>query len=463
MTVTFDLPRSFDVSEFLTTPRLQHSADAARWLVSTILRKTANRDTDPWGLVRLDSSILRRIMGRHSSDVIRALEQGAIETAPYCVGVRCKGYRLAKRYLGDRSVRWPAVDPALIDRLEQERQRQDTEDRHSLWLPIHYALDAEQRRLTIDPAANEILENLPDHCRLCQDVLVGNIRRRDLRQSVSATGRVFNSITGLKRELRTALRIDGESVGGVDIACAQPALLALDMTQVTPTNGLKGRTTYKHTASLCLPSQGAVAAVPPLPASSGLFASLVFGGRLYELLMQATGLDRDRVKLGFLRDVLAKRGRYPSPVENAFRVAFPIVYEYIRAVNRLDHAELIRRLQRLEAWLVVEQVAPRLIGRAPCITLHDAIYSTQRSLPTVEEAFQDTFDAIGCRLKLKREAALTCLPNRMEPAEIAPAVTAGRDYGDSFEMPTRRREWYDDDGRSQTGRNASPVNGQAAA
>ena len=152
---SFDLPRSFDPLEFLTTPRLQCRADDARWLVSTILRKIASRDTDFLGCVRLHSRILRRIMYEPTmGDVIRALEQGAIETTPYCAGVKAKGFRLANRYLEDCCVRRPAVDRRLIDRLEQERQRQDAEDRRSLWLPIHHRLEAEQRRLTIDAAAD---------------------------------------------------------------------------------------------------------------------------------------------------------------------------------------------------------------------------------------------------------------------------------------------------------------------
>ena len=127
MTIAFTLPASFNPAEFLTSPRLLTCADASRWLVSTILRKTANRDTDLGGLVRLDSRILRRVIGRESSDVIRALEKGAIETAPYCAGVKCRGFRLAKRYLGDCCVRRSALDPHLIDRLDRERQRLDAE------------------------------------------------------------------------------------------------------------------------------------------------------------------------------------------------------------------------------------------------------------------------------------------------------------------------------------------------
>lgn len=399
MAVTFVLPRSFDPLEFLTPPHLQRRADDARWLVSTILRKTANRDTDPCGCVRLDSRILRRIMYAPTmADVIRAMEHGAIETAPYHVGVKAKGFRLAQRYLGERCVRRPAVDPRLIGRVERERQRLDADDRQSRWLPIHYALDAEQHRLTIDPAADAILATLPEHTRLCQDVLVNRLRHREFSFSVSSTGRVFNAVTGLKRELRRTLRIGGEPVGGVDIACAQPALLALEIARCTPPNGPKWLSTYKHTGPPAPASGYPLASAP----SADLFASLVFSGSFYETLMGSTGLDRDRVKRSFLRDVLAKRGHYPSPVEEAFRLAFPDVLAFIRAVNRRDHGDLIRVLQRLESWLVVEQVAPRLVGRVPCVTLHDAIYSTQRSLPDVETAFNDVFNEIGVRLTLKR-------------------------------------------------------------
>lgn len=405
----FDLPWSFDPAEFLSG-RMLLRADDARWLVSTILRKTANRDTDPWGCVRLDSTILRRIMGNRSRDIIRALEEGGIETAPYFPGVKCKGFRLAQRYLGDRCVRVPAHDPWLLDRLEQERQRWEGQESQARWKPIHHLLDAEQRQLTIDPAAVAILETLPEHCRLCQDVLVSRFRHREFPFSVSTTGRVFNSITGLKRELRAALRIGGEPLGGVDIRCAQPGLLALEMERNTPPIGPKGRTTYK-VDRLVGPSSApsSLCPAPSLSLSSssfGSFASLVLSGSFYEHLMDLTGLDRDSVKKRFVCGVLAKRGRYPSAVEQTFRRVFPSVYAFIRAVNRNDHGELIRRLQRRKSWLVVERVAPRLVGRVPCLTLHDAIYSTRCCLPAVEEAFNEVFHAIGFRLALKREGEL---------------------------------------------------------
>ncbi len=335
MTVTFTLPRTFDASEFLTSARLMLRADDARWLVSTILRKIVAKETDFCGCARLDSTILQRIMGTQYRDIVQALERGAIETRPYCPGIKCKGYRLAKRYLGDHCVRVPCVDPLLLRRLEQERERLVAEESQARWKPIHYALDAEQRRLTIDAAADAIIDALPDHARLCQDALVSRLRGREFPFTVSTTGRVFNAITGLKRELRAALRIDGERLGSVDICCAQPALLALEMDLNSPTNGLKGRLTYKHTPGVLPLCPLPLSLTPALPR----FASLVLSGAFYECLMGLTGLDRSSVKLAFLRDVLAKRGPYPSRVENAFQREFPGVYRFIRAVNQDDHGE----------------------------------------------------------------------------------------------------------------------------
>ena len=407
MRYTFILPSSFDPLEFLTTPRLRMRADDARWLMSTIVRKTAHRDTDIRGCVRLHSDVLYRVLGNHAGKVVRALEAGgAIETTPYRAGVQTKGYRLARRYLGDHSVRVPCVDPLLLDRLarEQERMQKHAEKARARWLPIHHALDREQRHLTIDADADDILDGLPDHTRLCQDVLVERLRHREFSFSLSTTGRVFNAVTGLKCELRTALRIGGEPVGGVDIACAQPALLALEMARGTPSNGPKGAETYKHYAGSSPASAPRVPAPAPVPCPDS-FASLVLSGTLYEFLAERTGLTRGVVKRRFLVDVLAKKGRYPSAVERALREAFPEVYRFVRMVNRNDPAELIRRLQGLESWLVIEQVAPLLVGRVPCITLHDAIFSRRSALDTVEEAFEEVFAEIGFHLRLKREAA----------------------------------------------------------
>ena len=114
-------------------------------------------------------------------------------------------------------------------------------------------------------------------------------------------------------------------------------------------------------------------------------------------------MDRDSVKKRFLVDVLAKKGSYPSGVEQALGEKFPSVLKAIREINRGSHCNLIRLLQRAESWLVVERISPELVERIPIVTLHDAIFGRERDLGAVEEAFNEVLEEIGWKLALKIE------------------------------------------------------------
>jgi hypothetical protein len=111
------------------------------------------------------------------------------------------------------------------------------------------------------------------------------------------------------------------------------------------------------------------------------------------------------VKRRFFVDVLAPKHRYPSSVRAAFEAEFPDVARFIKAVNRPDYRTLIRILQRLEAWLVVESVAPRLVATIPIVTLHDAIYcrDLESDLALVERTFVEVLDELGFSMAMKRE------------------------------------------------------------
>jgi hypothetical protein len=281
-----------------------------------------------------------------------------------------------------------------------------------------------QESLSIDESADAILANLEKpNARLCQSFLLERIRQKEPGFSVSSTGRVFNGLTGLARPLREAVRLAGEPMAGVDIRCAQPALLTLLMGICDPKNVPR----YKR---MMLESLSHWSSLVPRPVSarlllacsflseplcvgadSSVFRDLVFSGGLYEQLIglcTAGGIPlgddpRDTVKLLLVRDVLAKRGHYPSEFERVFRMAFPSVYRFIRRFNARDHSTLICSLQRLESWLVIENVAPRLVEKIPFLSLHDAIYARAVDVSTVVAAFEETFDRLGFRLRLKEE------------------------------------------------------------
>ncbi len=233
--IEFVLPASLRLVDVLPR-RLWTRCDDARWLVDVILRKTANRDVDPWGLVRLHSCVLQRVMYQPTQAVIvrELVDAGVIERAPHRAGHRASGYRIGQRFLCDRCVRVRCQDPRLVDRISRESERMKAEEQSTRWLPVHFQLDREQRRLTISREADAILGELPSHTRLCQHVLVDRLRRGEFRQTISSTGRLFNAITGLKSELRETLLLEDQPLGSVDIAACQPSLLALMLTGKIP-------------------------------------------------------------------------------------------------------------------------------------------------------------------------------------------------------------------------------------
>jgi hypothetical protein len=372
--------------------------------------------TDEYGYARLHSLVMRRVMSKRTQPaVVRALVDGEViePPAPYCAGLRSKGYRLTRAYLTERFKLVPAEDVHLIARVrrELERMRQDQNDR---WLPIHHDLNRLQQCLTILPEADSILDRLKPEARLCQHVLIEDIRNRNAKFTVSSTGRCFNLITGLKRELRSALRLAGEPIRGVDIRCAQPALLA-DLMLLSDGKNVP---TYKRTHIVPFHGLGAGRS-PRLPSSAPpkiekdfqWFKELVVSGGLYEELIrlcevEGVGLKdepRDQVKLSLMRDVFAKKGSYPCKFAGVVARSFPSVYRFVKWVNRKNHGELIRALQRMESRLVIENVSPRLAGKIPFVTLHDAIYSRVRDTQIVVDAFHETFEELGLRLVVKAE------------------------------------------------------------
>ena len=381
----------------------------------------------------MDSRILRRVMSKRAQPaVVRALVEADVidPPAPYFAGVKAKGYRLTEETLGQHCKLVELRDRQLIKRLARECERLRQEESLQ-WLPIHRQLAESQRSMTILPAADEILDGLAPAAQLCQRILTENIRRAELKFSVCGTGRCFNGLTGLKRELRKTIRLAGEAIGGADIRCAQPTLLAglirlgnrrnvptymsamLDSLARLPPPRLS-RSGLSGLLLALSSSENTISGAPVFADDFAFFESAALSGTLYDQLAVDCTADgvalpddpyeaREKVKLLLMRDVLAKRGRYPSPFEEVFRSAFPSVLRFVRWINRADHGELIRTLQRLESWLVVENVAPRLVGRLPIVTLHDAIYARTVDLPIVVDAFGETFAELGLRMMVKVE------------------------------------------------------------
>jgi len=400
----FTLPASFNPAELLPSA-LHRYQDDARYLASTIIRKTARGQADAGGYVPLKAEYLRNIISeRRGRDVIQSLlAEKAIHRTPYQVGRRSFAYRLDDRYRTDPHIRRPVESKRLIRNLDKHAAS-CARDAAARMKPVHHTLARLQQDLEIDGAASEaILTTLPVESNPydVQGVLVRDIIDRRFRLSVGNYGRVANSVTSMKREIRAALRCAGQPLSGVDIACAQPSFLAWMMTEnVTSYNAVPR-----------------VVSAPAVPAA--LFAACCFSGELYGLLglrLRDSGVDwtREQIKKRFLTDVLAKRkassagAEYWSPIEDIFRAEFPEVWGFIRDVNRhgFEHARLIRMLQQIEAWIVIEQVCGTFVQQYPgtfCITIHDAVYVQPDMLGALVSVFDAVFERLNFRPMLKVE------------------------------------------------------------
>jgi hypothetical protein len=362
---------------------------------------------------------LRKIMHKHDyNKVVDALlAGGAVERVAYHNGDCPFGYRLGDRFLQDKHVRIAAQDPRLIGRLHLFHQQAECE-RLERMKPVHFALERLQKQLDIDgDLAREIIASLPPSSNPwdIQGVLVRDIESQDYHLNVGRYGRVSNNISSMKREVRSALRHGKEQLKHVDIKCCQPALIGKVIKETKQQEHKRGQQ-----------EKASIYDAPPQPSDSGDFVKyceLNQNGEFYDFLPsqlkpgEGPKITRDQLKKRFLTDVIAKRkanahgAEYPSFVEDGIRSVFPTVYQFIRQFNKngWEHENLIRRLQQEESKLVIETVAADLVMRHPKVfflTLHDAIFTTERYIPLVVNAFEAAFDRTGYPMSLKVESLL---------------------------------------------------------
>lgn len=405
--VFFTLPDSFHALDYLPES-LRRRAYAADWFVSTIMKKLCSKSQCDH--VRLLSRYLERMMGHGYAKIAAALIEGevVVRSGNYAVGKRAFGFGLHPRFETSRHVRRPVNNKPLRDKIIQLRKEKSDIERKQ-WQSVHFDLRDRQRVLEIDgeTARRMLLSMCHANAFDRLGILIRNIEDQQFRFSVGKFRRVFNSITNLKRELRSTLHVDGARLFGVDLKCAQPALIGLLIWAIcgkciaTKTVNIEyccgkspnlSSSSLLHSAHSCLRSS-----------TLQTFLGSIADGSLYELLSDSLKgrLDRDLLKVGLLKNVFANESGYSCEIADAFESLFPDVYSFIRAFHRNSQHKLIAVLQRLESWIVIENICPRVLRAhdLPVVSLHDAIYTTAEGTPLVEEAFDEVFSQLRYPMK----------------------------------------------------------------
>lgn len=405
------LPVSFSAHDSLALKNWRFVPEA-KALVSLLVWKQAVRDVDRNGYTRLHSQWLKTLLSRNYAAVIKGLQESeTIERTNYSSGRFSCGYRLAPRFASDTVITELVESRVMANRLAKWWQAQQLEQQ-ARWQPIHHELDRRQRIIAIDreTALSELSRakvkatgKARSNCILAQSALVEAIASSSHRLSVGrASERVSTSCGLLKRAIRhNALSVGGNHLVEVDLKSSQPSLLAMLLAIVAD-----------MATGLVAPSAHGLIQGMEIPVFRDAhkqdfrdYVDTVLSDDVYERLRDEASepLTRRQVKRRTMRDVLAKRWKYQSDVEDAFRDLWPSVYRYVREVNQRDYKRTLIVLQTMEARLVTQTACRILADRLPADTgfvpIHDCLLVPDGYQESAKTVFADISTELGFLLR----------------------------------------------------------------
>lgn len=178
------------------------------------------------------------------------------------------------------------------------------------------------------------------------------------------TGRVFNNLTNLPKDLRQFLSFGGEDLYQVDIKCSQPTFLGLHLLK----NNLGDKQEVLNFLDDC---------------KTGLF---------YDKL--SAGTDRKTVKKEIFKKCFFNK-IYPvkTQLELELESQYPTVFMEIQKLKQVNYKDLPMMLQKVEADLILS-----VVKDTDCfvLSIHDSLLTTKQCIESVKNnlfnAFKDKYD-----------------------------------------------------------------------
>jgi len=224
-------------------------------------------------------------------------------------------------------------------------------------------------------------------------ILLGRIwvSRPPTKRSPTTLSRLYSNLTGLKREYRKFLHLDGLPLMMTDIISCQMLRSAIAVENHVKRQ--RGVSIYKRSRQL------------------QKYFDLALSGKFYEIIAKAAGhaeTDRNIFKRMFFRSVFFSRirGKADPKIKAAFRKMFPQILKWINQMKKNHHGAFAERLQKMEAQLILDGVYKQLKkeGRI-ALTLHDSIVvNNLEDLQKTEHWITELMlDKYGVSPKFKRE------------------------------------------------------------
>lgn len=221
------------------------------------------------------------------------------------------------------------------------------------------------------------------------DMNINKIDNKDWDNSTSTnTGRFFNNISQMPRELRSTLyNNDGEELVELDIANSQPFLF----NQLINENIDLDKSIFNEYEDV------------------KLYKELTEKGKLYDYIIKKWNIkiDRHLFKKHFFGKIFycKTKSNYRYEYSKLFMKEFPHVFELIIELKKGDYTNLAKQLQKRESSLIVYQIGKILMQKNIWfITVHDSIICKESDSKEVNDIMKKIFNKnkLNPTIKIKK-------------------------------------------------------------
>lgn len=322
----------------------------------------------------LNNKYLRKMLGsRYVHRIKKTLSELGILIInhSYKVNEFSKSYRINPNYVS------PIISIDLNSKLERKKLY-----RKKLKIPTKFKKLYEfLNHLEIDyDKAIQHLKNIQPNINLQQYnnylISIEKIHNKDyFFKNDRNTGRLFTNLTNLKKDFRQFLKLKKENLIEIDVKNSQPLLLNVLCDKLSP-HKIIDRNEYNK------------------------YKLLSQSGKLYDYFIPLfkkeydLTLTRQEIKTSFFGKIffckLTMNDRYKE--SKIFKKYFPQIFDIILEYKKYDYCNLAIQLQKMEASIIIEQIALVLSQQnIPILTIHDSILTTPKHINLVYKKIKEVF------------------------------------------------------------------------
>jgi hypothetical protein len=330
------------------------------------------------------------------------LGAGVLETdGVYQIGVKVMSYRIGPDWQNHGIHRAVVHDQRLLQRIgryrNQPAQLSPRQGHIARWLR-EVRVDASAARPWIAQQGRSLRQHFTA-------LRIAALQTGQAELVADRFGRVHSPVTNLRRKVRPALRIDGQELVELDVACAQPLLLGYLAGKLLSGDwklsnvrrlGSAGRLDDAFDGMELSPCS----IVPPPDLAD--YLAVCQGGHFYRAMADAWGLPCDSrrhlsaVKRLVFRRILFGHVRHGNGFWESFQRRWPTLASVLEMIKRDDHGTSARACQRLESRLMIDGVVETLRlyhAGLPIQTIHDSalVVRDPSAIETVRRVMQTEF------------------------------------------------------------------------